>query len=327
MGSRPAAALILLLIMALSTPILAAQPSDKGLDELKVTVELTHRSQESSKIIIVQGQVRQDGEGVSDALISIQVNDPHGGSVHVALTYSNDTGYFYDEFTLKGEVLTGNYTLFLTASKIGYKDAVVNISFILYSDFNLMVSPKLLELEPGGLGNCTIEAVPAYPGEISLRIISYPRFLEYRLDPAYIIPGGHAILYLNSSMNVAPGRYDVTIAGIADGKVRQANLTLIVLEAGRPFNATSGKWAGILEASPLYLYHILLENRIIILGVVSFAAVMPILFMRLRRRRRGVDLSYMSAARAIAKIEELKAMGKIDDETYERLRREYESKL
>ncbi|MEM2962485.1 MAG: hypothetical protein QXY01_05670 [Candidatus Bathyarchaeia archaeon] len=327
MGGRSAAALILVLMMVVSGSIVYVQPSSRAEAGLKVTVRLTHRSQESSKVIIVQGQVQQDGRGVPDALISIQVNDPHGGSIHITLTYSNETGYFYDEFTLKGEILTGNYTLYLTASKVGYLDATMNIPFILYSDFNLMISPKILELEPGGLGNCTIEAVPGYPEEISLRIVSHPRFLGYRLNPAYINPGGYSILYLNASRDAAPGRYDVIIAGIADGKVREANFTLVVLEAEQPSNATSNRKGGMPEASPLY--HILRENRHYVMLVLALPSIViaSLLSFRFRRRRRGVDLSYMSAARAMAKIEELKAMGKIDDETYERLRREYESKL
>ncbi|MEM2122619.1 MAG: hypothetical protein QXE79_03180 [Candidatus Bathyarchaeia archaeon] len=324
MGSRPAAALILLLI-AMSASILSDQLSGTGPDELKITVKLTHRPQESSRLIVVQGQVQQDGKGVPDALISIQVNDPHGGSIHIALTYSNDTGYFYDEFILKGEVLTGNYTLYLTASKIGYEDANVNMLFTLYSDFNLMVSPKFLELEPGELGNCTIEAIPDYPEEISLRIVSYPKFLECHLNPAYISPGGHATLYLNTSMTAVPGKYDITIAGIADGKVRQANFTLAVSKAEEPINATTSRGSWIPGVS--LFYYVLRENMNLIFGIASFAVIISVLFIKLRRRREGVDLGYMSTARAIAKIEELRAMGKIDDETYERLKKEYESKL
>ncbi|MGC8850081.1 MAG: hypothetical protein ACP5K1_02120 [Candidatus Bathyarchaeia archaeon] len=327
MGNRSFAAIILLLLMTvISVFTVYAQPSSKAGNELKVTVKLTHRSQESSKIIIVQGQVQQDGKGVPDALISIQLNDPHGGSIHIALTYSNDTGYFYDEFTLRGEIITGNYTLYLTASKVGYVDATVNIPFTLYSDFNLMISPKFLELEPGGLGNCTIEAVPGYPEEISLRIVSHPRFLGYRLNPTYINPGGHAILYLNASRDAAPGRYDIIIAGIADGKVREANFTLVVVEAEQPSNAASNMNSGMPEASSFY--YMLREGRHYVILVLALSSIIiSVLFIRFRHKRKGVDLSYMSAARAIAKIEELKAMGKIDDETYERLKREYESKL
>lgn len=327
MNTKGFVALVLIGIMVTFTISVQTYTAyTRKVEKLKVSVKLTHRSQEDSKIIIIQGQVMEDGKGVSDALISIQVNDPHGGSLHIALTYSNETGHFYDEFLLKGEVVPGNYTLYLTASKMGYEDAVINIPFTLYSDFNLMISPKLLELKPGELGNCTIEAVPEYPEEVSLRIVSYPKFLKYTLAPSHIPPGGYATLYVNASESAAPGKYNITVAGIADNRIRQINFTLLILKGEGPTNTTTTQKGKTLEN--LSYYAILRRNiYMILVGAVSIGIIASLLAKKLKRRRRGVDLSYMSAARAIAKIEELKAMGKIDDETYERLKREYESKL
>ena len=324
MNTRQAVALVLIMIAA--TFMIPTQVYTKRLESLKVSVKLTHEPQEASKVIIIQGQVLEDSKGVSDALVSIQVNDPRGESIHIALTYSNKTGHFYDEFLLKG-VTPGNYTLYLTASKIGYRDVVINIPFTLYSDFNLMISPKFLELKPGEYGNCTIEAVPDYPEEISLRIVSYPKFLKYTLTPTYIPSGGYAILYVNASKSAVPGKYNITVAGIADGRIRQINLTLLIPKVEEPSNVTTTQKEGRETLEAPFYYVIPQRSKYVILGVASVAIITSFLVARFRRRKRGVDLSYMSAARAIAKIEELKAMGKIDDETYERLKREYESKL
>jgi hypothetical protein len=56
-----------------------------------------------------------------------------------------------------------------------------------------------------------------------------------------------------------------------------------------------------------------------------------------RRRRKAVleellrqasaDTGYVATARVIARLEELRALGKVDETTYQRLRRDYEKRL
>ncbi len=317
-----ASILILLIISPISSDWYVAS---QKLEKLKVSVKLMHKSQDSSKVITMQGRVMEDGEGVRDSLVSVQVSDPNEESVHIALTYTNETGHFHDEFILEAEAIPGNYSLYLTASKMGYEDTRLEIPFTLYADFNLLVSPKFLELKPGEAGNVTVEAVPGYPEEISLRLVTCPKFVKCNLIPIQIKPEGNATLYLNVSSTAPQGIYNVTIAGITDGKIRHTNFTLSILKVEEVTRLTTVSDESEQEVE----FELPLQNVFyIIIGVfLSGIIASVILVMRLRRKRKGVDLSYMSTARAIAKLEELKALGKIDDETYERLKREYEAKL
>jgi len=44
-------------------------------------------------------------------------------------------------------------------------------------------------------------------------------------------------------------------------------------------------------------------------------------------RSAEADTGYVATARVIARLEELRAMGKVDESTYQRLRKEYEKRL
>jgi len=79
-----------------------------------------------------------------------------------------------------------------------------------------------------------------------------------------------------------------------------------------------------------------LEFYLLPLGGTILAALITtsLWSMRRRARRRMLeslepteDMDYMAAARASARIEELKAQRKIDEKTYNRLKREYEQRL
>jgi uncharacterized membrane protein len=300
----------------------------RRLETLKISVNLTHRFLESAEVVVIFGRVMSNDDSVSDSLISLQVNDPHGTSIHITLTYSNDTGHFNDEFTLETEAIPGNYTLFLTVSKIGYEDATLEIPFQLFADFDLMVSPKISELRPKEEGNFTVEAVPEFPGNISLRLLTCPNFIECKFIPDQISSGGNATLFLNISATAPSGAYNVSMAGIADGKIRTTNLTISILEIETTTLQTSiSEITGVPFPFISFMLQIF-NSPYFILGIIVVSILLAFtLFYKLRKRRKEVDLHYMSAARAIAKLEELKALGKIDDETYKRLKQEFEAKI
>lgn len=289
--------------------------------ELRVTVTLTHKFEDTSEIITISGKVTSDEKVIPETLISIQVNDPEGGSVHIALLYSNETGDFYEEFSVKSEVIPGNYTLYLTTSKVGYEDTTLEIPFTLYSHFDLLISPQFIELKPGRIEQCVIDAIPSHPEEISLRIVHSPNFITANLSSPKISPGGNTTLYLNASTIANQGVYNVTIAGIAHGKIRYANVTVSILS----IETTSYSVTTTVKTEYRDLY--LNPLNLIGLAIVLIIILSVLLIIKYRRKRRGVDLSYMSSAKAIAKLEEMKVLGKIDDETYNRLKKEYESKL
>ena len=44
-------------------------------------------------------------------------------------------------------------------------------------------------------------------------------------------------------------------------------------------------------------------------------------------KQASADKGYVATARVIARLEELRAMGRVDENTYQRLKREYEKRL
>ncbi len=140
--------------------------------------------------------------------------------------------------------------------------------------------------------------------------------------------GGNTSLFLNVSVSAPPGKYNVTIAGIANGKIQSVNLTVSILQVETTTTETTLSETSESQFSFLRSLFPKIHYFYIIIGVIlTGSAVSTFMILNMRRRRKEVDLSYMSAARAIAKLEELKALGKIDTETYERLKKEYEAKI
>lgn len=79
------------------------------------------------------------------------------------------------------------------------------------------------------------------------------------------------------------------------------------------------------------------EYYLAVFGLIFIAVAISLLIYQRRRGRRrrrmlelpepSEDMDYMTVARALARLEELKALKKIDEKIYHRLRREYEQKL
>jgi len=82
--------------------------------------------------------------------------------------------------------------------------------------------------------------------------------------------------------------------------------------------------------------------QVIYLPIALVAIILAVLFLVVRyrgeRKRReavvealitqaSADKGYVASARALAKLEELRAMDRVDEATYQRLRREYEKQL
>jgi hypothetical protein len=69
------------------------------------------------------------GDSISGAMVSIEVLDPSGQTMHVASTNTNNAGHFSDVFTLPPNAMEGLYTVYVTAGFAPYKDAVAKTTF------------------------------------------------------------------------------------------------------------------------------------------------------------------------------------------------------
>jgi len=207
---------LLACVMIFLALILTAQVS--GEEELKVAITVENSHTSLGELIVIYGKITYaNGTAAPMAEVSIQIDGPRGGTVHIAFLYSDSNGVFSDRCQLKTEAPEGNYMIYVTAIQQGYEG---------HKSFSFTIKTE-----------------------------SQP----YASSEFYLLSVG---------------------------------------------------------------------------GSVLAALITTSLWMRRRARRKILeslepteDMDYMAAARASARIEELKAQRKIDEKTYLRLKREYERRM
>jgi len=92
--------------------------------------------------IEIAGRVFEpNNASVSNALISIQVNNPQATTIGVSAVYSDNQGRYGVSFPLPADYEAGNYTAYLVAEKPGYDTARLTLSFtIAKPDFTMETS-------------------------------------------------------------------------------------------------------------------------------------------------------------------------------------------
>lgn len=255
---------------------------------------------------------------IPNAVISIQVNSPQGTSVHLAIAYTDLGGSFQDTFFIASNSPGGNYTAFLVADKPGYDAARVTLVFTYASpDFALQTSVSVLSLRQGGTGtlSVTVLGLRGFHAPVNLTALELPAGVSLQFSPTSIAPGGTVIVNVALSIFAANGNYTITILGVS--------------------GAVSHKVSFLLNIAPGLIQAVYL--------LIGFIAILVLaLFLVLRRRGKqkrreaaveelikqsSADKGYVATARAIARLEELRAMEKVDESTYLRLKREYEKRL
>jgi uncharacterized membrane protein len=297
---------------------------------ISIAVELVEK--EGTAVVRMTGEVLDPyDQPVKSAAISSQLNDPSKTSLHISLVYSKEDGSYSDEFIIVKPV-TGNYTLYLTASKPGYNDKNIHVSFSLMAgDYDLKISPNSRTIKQGSNASFEIALVPLQGDtlpETSIRIIGLPERITYNLiNKSATIPRTFMLSILTRE-NTPIGKYNFTIIGEGEG---YSSTTWAIIEVIETIPQPS-------EPTPLDN-----ENQIwsfatlypIFLVIISIVVISIVLIMfRIRKQKQeqvtlepGRDRDYLAIARALARIEELRAAEKLDEETYRRLKKEYESKL
>lgn len=97
---------------------------------LMVSVGTNKQSYAQGDAVEIRGVVRDPfGNLVEGARVSIQVDGPSGGAVKTDLVPTDSTGSFSSGFTLPKDAQSGTYTVYVTASKEGYRDGRGQTSF------------------------------------------------------------------------------------------------------------------------------------------------------------------------------------------------------
>jgi hypothetical protein len=258
-----------------------------------------------------------NNSSLSNALISIEVIGPQGSSVHVAVAYTDSNGQFQDTFNMAQSSPAGNYTAFLTADKPGYDTAHVNLIFVyLTPDFALQSSISALTIQQGQTSSLTLTVLSlrGFNNIVNLTAINQPPGVAIQFNPSSLVPSGSTIVNIQVSFTAANGNYTFEFLGVSDSLTRKAILQLQI------------------EPGPMQPA-LALAGAVFVIGII----VLTVRSRKSRRRREqivdeflrqaDVDTGYVATARVLARLEELRAMNKVDESTYQRLRKDYEKRL
>ena len=151
---------------------------------------------------------------------------------------------------------------------------------------------------------------------MNLTAIDMPPGVTLLFTPASFIPSATATVNVASSDSAQVGNFTVTILAVSGEVSHKVSFLLTV----------SPK-----TSQPDFILLTGTGSVLVLLGALG-------LMLHSRRRRReavveellkqaSADSGYVATARVIARLEELKAMGKVDEDTYQKLRKEYEKRL
>ena len=142
-------AVLFVLFLAMTSVFLVLHVG--ALLSLYVSVWIGREPAQDGETVLIEGTVTDDsGSAVPNAQVSIQVNGPLGSSIHIALVYSGLDGTYSDRFSLSSGAPSGNYSIYITASKPGYKDAREEFLFVNSAmDFSISVLPSSIVVNQG----------------------------------------------------------------------------------------------------------------------------------------------------------------------------------
>lgn len=304
--------LILLLILAVASPGLVFAAKKMF---MQATFNPTQTDQGVS--VVITGRIFDTtNSSIPNAVISVQVNNPQGTSIHLAVAYTDPDGDFQDAFFIALTSPGGNYTAFLVADKPGYDTARVALTFTYLSpDFSVQASVQTLSLQQGQTGTVTLTilSLRGFNEPVNLTALDLPAGTTLQFNPASLTPSGTTTVSVAISWSAAIGNYTITLLGVSGSVSHKVSFQLIVTPG--PFQA---------------IY--------VLLTAILLIAVTSIIRTRRKRRRReaaveelikqaSTDKGYVATARVIARLEELRAMNQVDEATYQRLKKEYEKRL
>jgi len=295
---------------------------------LYVSVWIVREPAQTGEAILISGEVTDDsGSTVPNVQVSIQVNDPFGTSIHIALAYSGLDGAYSDRFPLLSGSPSGNYTIYITASKPGYKDAREQFLFMNSArDFSISVSHSSISVAQGESISLTVTltSTSEFDSPVSLSLAVAPSGVSHVFVPNPIVPTASANLTIYTSASTPPGSYNLTIAASGGGKTHLASAILIVTEKGYSPSSTAIGIAIVIFVVAISIGAFWMRRRLISKLPKERSAEVQALLAQLEAKG---DRDYLAIARALTRLEELRATERIDEETYQKLKREYEKRL
>lgn len=282
-----------------------------GFAQLQITMSITVMS----SIISISGTVTDEsGAPVADASISLEVKNPLSGTVRVTHIRTDSAGIFSDQFGLLAGSPSGNYTVYVMASKKPYIDAYDTAQFSFYlGDFILVASQSQISVQQGSAGtiDLTVSGVYGFADPVALEASGFPAGVSYRFSRQVTLPNSTVQMSIEADPSTTSGSYHIYITATGGGRNRNVDLILYVTERPEP----------VLPILPILL----------IMAVATGTVIVTIfIYSRMKRaivNQKAPTKDYVAATRALVRLEELRGQGRIQEEEYRRLRKEYEEKI
>ena len=97
---------------------------------LQVEISTDKLAYNPGETVYINGRIGDSGISTHNVSISLQVVDHSGDVTHIGLTTTDVHGSFYNNFTLGDNSKSGTYQAFVTANKLGIRDAYGQQSFV-----------------------------------------------------------------------------------------------------------------------------------------------------------------------------------------------------
>jgi hypothetical protein len=220
---------LVLAVLALTclTSVSATQP-------LYVSVYVDRANEFGRTAVTVFGEVtKSDLSPVALVEVSIEVNDPYGSSVHVAFMNTGKDGSYSDTFQLEKDAPAGNYTIYITANKLGFADAQAKLTFSIgVIPFDISISPSSITVKRGDNATFRVSLESDQVSlPISVEVIDLPEFASYSLSSNNQTAPSIIILTIEISEKVNPGSYGFSVVGRSVDMENQASAQVLVQEA------------------------------------------------------------------------------------------------
>ncbi len=201
--------------------------------KMEVTVETDKQSYIIEEVVYLFGSLTDSSnQPVKNAMISIQVVNPTQEIIHIELIYSDSDGEFLDSFMLTPSLDFGRYTIYITASKAGYEDAILTKTFSIIeselSDFSLSIEPETHKFNPGDtlIFTVNIQTIGNFSKVVSLIVSESPEHFTIIFSPNMVIPPETSTMKIITSDNTPEGSYNIQISGNSDGITHKDIVTI-----------------------------------------------------------------------------------------------------
>ena len=239
--------LLLFVLAVVSLPYVHA-----AVEPLYLAVYVDTAIEEMRVLVSIRGHVTGlNQSAVALVSVLIQVNDPYGSTVHIALVHSDSNGEYSDAFQVPSSLPTGDYGIYVTASKPGFENAYTSLTFsVEFTPFSISISPGAVEVGRGE--NATFRIVLESRGRssspVQLDVVGLPPYVSYGLSSNNQTVPSVIALKLDTSEEVAQGSYTFTVIGRSNEGEARANAEIIIAETKAPGQYV---WAALLAAALL----------------------------------------------------------------------------